>query len=238
MQIFGHRGAHGEAPENTLTAFQFLRDQGIHCVEFDVRLDKGGEPIVIHDESLSRTTNGQGLVSEHHATVLGALDARKHWKSTFSQRDGIPRLETVLKAWPDIESVQIEVKEMPQDQCHIAARRIVEICQHLKLQQRATITSLHIPFLQHLKSSRYDQPTGLVVQHKLQNPVQQAIELGCSYLCLRWDVCNPSTVKKAHEAGLHVSVWVVNDQEHLKTLNTWGVDSIITDYPSRLVKPY
>ena len=238
MQIFGHRGAHGEAPENTLTAFQFLRDQGIHCVELDVRLDKDGEPIVIHDESLSRTTNGQGLVSEHDATALSTLDARHHWESTFLEMDGIPHLETVLKAWPDLESVQIEVKEMPLNQCHTAARRIVEICQHLKLQQRATITSLHMPLLQNLKNSQYEQPTGLVVKHKHQNPVQQAIELGCSYLCLRWDVCSPSTVQKAHAAGLHVSAWVINDQEHLKTLNTWGVDSIITDYPSRLVKPY
>jgi len=62
--------------------------------------------------------------------------------------------------------------------------------------------------------------------------VQEAVNLGCKYLCLKWTLCNPRLVQEAHQAGLSVSLWTVNDTTHLDKFYSWGVDSIITDYPS------
>ena len=233
MLIYGHRGAKGEAPENTLSGFQFLRSQEIHRVELDIQLDKNGEPIVIHDDSVNRTTNARGAVSKYDAAMLSQLDARGAWKKTFTERDGVPSLEAVLEAWPQLESIQIEVKKMPLNQGAIAAQRIVEICQQFQLHKRATITSKHIPFLQHLRDTHCEQPMGLVALRLKKSLVQQAIELGCSYLSLKWKICNEEIVKEAHAAGLHVSLWTVNEPNHLEKFHAWGVDSIITDYPSQ-----
>ncbi|MBL4608472.1 MAG: glycerophosphodiester phosphodiesterase [Pseudomonadales bacterium] len=238
MLIYGHRGAKGEAPENTLSGFQFLRNQGIHRVELDVQLDKNGEAVVIHDDKVNRTTNARGAVSSYDASGLAQLDARGIWKKKFLGKDGIPSLRAVLDAWPELKSIQIEVKEMPLNQAAIAAHRIVEICKHFQLHERAIITSKHIPFLQHLRDSHCEQPIGMVALKINKGLVQQAVELGCSYLCLKWKFCNPMILEEAHAAGLHVSLWTINDPAHLEKFHAWGVDSIITDYPSKFMPVY
>ena len=233
MLIYGHRGAKGEAPENTLSGFAFLRNQGIHRVELDIQLDKNGEPIVIHDDSVSRTTNAKGAISKYDASQLAQLDARGPWKKEFLEVDGVPSLSAVLDAWPMLASIQIEVKKMPLNQGAIAARRIVEICKHFQLHERAIITSQHLPFLQHLRDTHCEQAMGMVASKLTKGLVQHAVKLGCSYLCLKWKVCNPDIVEEAHAAGLHVSLWTMNDPAHLEKFHAWGVDSIITDYPSK-----
>ena len=238
MLIYGHRGAKGEAPENTLSGFAFLRQQGIHRVELDIQLDKDGEPIVIHDDSLNRTTNATGAINKYNASELAQLDARGAWKKNFPHCDGVPSLSAVLEAWPMLESIQIEVKKMPLNQGAIAAHRIVQICKHFQLHEKAIITSQHLPFLQHLCDSHCELPTGMVASKITKGLVQHAVELGCSYLCLKWKVCNQKIVEEAHAAGLHVSLWTVNDITHLEKFNAWGVDSIITDFPSKFTPLY
>ena len=69
MRLIGHRGARGEAPENTLSGFRHLRALGVRAVEFDIHLSADGELMVIHDAELSRTTSGHGLVREHSACL-------------------------------------------------------------------------------------------------------------------------------------------------------------------------
>lgn len=234
MQIYGHRGARGEAPENTLAGFSHLRQIGIHRVELDIVLDRNNEAIVIHDDTLDRTTNAQGPVKKFDALTLAQLDARgSDWQGRWPHITGVPTLEAVLDEWPQIESIQIEVKKMPIQQCGHAAKRILALCQQFQLNERGIITSQYIPFLQHLKSIHCKQAMGLVASRLKKDLVQEAVNLGCNYLCLKWTLCNPVLVQEAHQAGLSVSLWTVNDTTHLDKFYSWGVDSIITDYPSR-----
>ena len=233
MLIYGHRGAKGEAPENTLSGFAFLRKQGIHRVELDIQVDKNGDLVVIHDEKVNRTTNARGAVRQYDVSELAQLDARGRWKKEFLETDGVPSLSAVLDAWPTLASIQIEVKKMPLDQGAAAAHRIVEICKQFQLHERAIITSKHLPFLLHLRDTRCKLPTGMVALKLTKGLVQRVVELGSSYLCLKWTLCNRGIVEEAHAAGLHVSLWTVNDPTHLEKFHAWGVDSIITDYPSK-----
>lgn len=233
MLIYGHRGAKGEAPENTLSGFRHLRRHDIHRVELDIQLDKNGEAIVIHDGTVNRTTNAKGRISSFDAHQLAQLDARGAWQKEWPELDGVPTLDNVLSEWPQLESIQIEVKKMPLNQGAMAARRLGEICKHHQLAERGIITSQHIPFLQHLQDSHCQQPIGMVASKLKRGLIDQAIALGCSYLCLKWKICNPKIVSEAHAAGLHVSLWTVNDKTHIEKYLAWGVDSIITDYPSK-----
>lgn len=236
MRIYGHRGAKGEAPENTLAGFQHLRQLGIHRVELDIVLDRNHEAIVIHDDTLDRTTNQQGPVKEFDAHSLAQLDARgADWQKRWPEATCVPTLEAVLQEWPQLQSMQIEVKKMPLDLRAATAKRVIELCEHFQLRERGIITSQFVPFLAYLKSMHCKQPRGLVASKLSKDLVNEAVDLGCEYLCLKWTLCNENLVKEAHAAGLSVSLWTVNDISHLDNFLRWGVDSLITDYPSRFM---
>lgn len=236
MQIYGHRGAKGEAPENTPAGFEHLRKLGIHRVELDIVLDRNHEAIVIHDDTLDRTTNQQGFVKDFDAISLAQLDARgRDWQERWPSATGVPTLEAVLQEWPQLESMQIEVKKMPMNLRAATAKRVIELCEQFQLHERGIITSQYVPFLAYLKSTHCKQARGLVASSLSKDVVKEAVDLGCTYLCLKWTLCNEHLVKEAHAAGLTVSLWTVNETSHLDKFLNWGVDSLITDYPSRFI---
>jgi glycerophosphoryl diester phosphodiesterase len=94
-QIIAHRGASGEAPENTLAAFRRALAIGVDAVELDVHLSADGEPVIIHDPVLARTTDGSGLVSEHTTAALRRLDAGRWFAKPFAG-ERIPSLAEAL----------------------------------------------------------------------------------------------------------------------------------------------
>lgn len=235
MHLYGHRGAKGEAPENTLAGFQYLRDLGIHHVELDVHLNRNGVPVVIHDEKLARTTNARGLIKDLSTSALAEVDARGHWKHHWPEPQRIPTLDEVLSAWPQLESIQLEVKTKSPDEIPVMARALIDACHKYTLQERGIITSQHLEFLQHLKDIQCPQARGIVVLRRDSQVIPKALHLGCRYLCLKQSVCNPELLSDAHEAGLSVSVWTVNRLKQYDKFKRWGVDSIITDVPSNFL---
>ena len=154
MYLYGHRGAKDEAPENTLAGFQYLRNLGIHCVELDVHLNRDNVPVVIHDKRLSRTTNAKGLIRDITTSDLTAIDARGHWKHHWPEPQHIPTLDEVLSVWPQLQSIQLEVKTEDPEEIPIMARALLELCNKYQLLQRGIITSKYPAFLQHLKETQ------------------------------------------------------------------------------------
>ena len=110
MFIIGHRGARGEAPENTLSGFRYLRRLGILAVELDIQVSGDGELVVIHDYVLERTTSGQGSVHEKTVAELATLDACHNTFADWPEREGIPTLRQVMEVLHDFEHIQFEVK--------------------------------------------------------------------------------------------------------------------------------
>ena len=107
--IMGHRGAMGHAPENTMASFRKAVELGVEAIELDVHLSSDGKLVVIHDETLDRTTDGQGPVVAKTLTELKALDAGSWYKPEFAG-ERIPTLEEVLDWARDRVPVVIEVK--------------------------------------------------------------------------------------------------------------------------------
>lgn len=231
MIVYGHRGAKGEAPENTLASFQHAYRHGIRHFELDLLLSKDGVPVIIHDLTLERTTGRDAKVADLTAAELAQLDARRN-TTPWPRPVGVPSLMDFLAAFPDLEHVQLEVKTDSRHRLNILCNRVTELVQRHKLVNRVAITSSDAWFLQETKRRDRTIRTGLVADRRFPNPVKLALRLKCDYLCLNWRICTTAMVEAAHQRDLHVSTWTVNRIHDMVELEKRGVDSIITDYPT------
>jgi len=236
MLIFGHRGARNEAPENTVAGFVHAYRNGIRHFELDLQLSADRQIVVIHDKTLERTTGQPGKVAETTAEQLAQLDAR-HNTPPWPDPTPVPRLEEIFRACPDIEKIQLEVKNDKRERLNILCNRLVEMIQrNSHLQDKVIITSSVVWVIQQIKRLNAKIPTGYVAEYRFPNPLATALKNQCEYLCINWKICTPEIIAEAHRHGLHVSAWTVNSLPEMLRLQQDGVDSIITDYPSNTLE--
>lgn len=231
MIVYGHRGAKGEAPENTLAGFRHAYRQGVRHFELDLVLSKDGIPIVIHDLTLERTTSNSGKVSSHTAVELAEMDARMN-TVVWPRPTGIPSLADVIAECPDFEHLQLEVKTDSRSRLNILCNRLTEMIQQNSLKDRVVVTSSDTWFLLETKRRDRNVKTGLVAERRFPNPAKQAARLKCDYLCANWRICSQAMIDEAHKRNLQVSTWTVNRIHDMLELEKKGVDSIITDFPT------
>jgi glycerophosphoryl diester phosphodiesterase len=227
--IYGHRGAKGEAPENTLASFKQCLEHGVRRCELDLHLSRDGELMVIHDPTLKRTTGRGGKVVEHDAQALVTYDARKGGPGWVSPCP-IPRLEELFQACP-FEHWQLEVKSASRTRAATTVLAIRELAQRMNLLDRITITSSSREVLRAALELTPDIARGLVAEYAWLDPIKVAQSYGCEMLALNWTLCTPERLLKAQRQGLHVSVWTVNEPALMRRLADFGVDSLITDFP-------
>lgn len=231
MLVYGHRGAKGEAPENTLAGFSHAYRHGIRHFEMDILLSSDGVPMVIHDLSLRRTTGQDRAVARTLATEMGNMDARQN-TSNWHHATGVPTLEQVVEACPEFKHLQLEVKPDKRRRLNRLCNRLVEWIQRQNLYQRITLTSSNTGFLRAARRLDRKVSLGYVAERSYPLPVRQAKRLDCGYLCCHSRLCQPRLVNKAHENRLKVSAWTVNRIHEMLVMEHDGVDSIITDFPT------
>lgn len=231
MIVYGHRGAKGEAPENTLAGFTHAYRHGVRHFELDLVLSKDGRPVVVHDLTVDRTTGHEGSVGSYTAEELAGMDARRNGKP-WPLAVGIPSLEALLNEYPDFEHLQLEVKKDNRQRLNVLCNRLIEVIQRRDLYKRVAITSSDQWFLQQVRRRDKGVRIGLVTDRKFPRPVNAAARLHCDFLCIGWRICTQATVEEAHRRGMHVSTWTVNRIHDMLQLEAKGVDSIITDYPT------
>lgn len=248
MKIIGHRGARGEAPENTLGGFQHIIDLGLKAVEFDVRLLRDGKLAVLHDATLQRTAGKSDVLSSLDTNQLTQFDNRQGWKD-WGQPEPIPTLQQTLNLLIDFEHIEVEVKavENQDEVIQILDQLIIELNTWSNA-DAVTVTSFDVRILAALQQSRIENKhqlkTGLLLEPfsnsnhppETQMPTQQAIELGCSRIGLSDKLANESSVLAIKNAGLAISIWTVNSPERAKELEKWHVNGLITDHPSLMLK--
>jgi glycerophosphoryl diester phosphodiesterase len=233
-QLIGHRGARFEAPENTVPGFRYASGLAIDQVEFDVRLSRDGELVVIHDATVDRTTDGSGPVSDHTAAELARLDARSIFPD-WPEPCGIPTLAEALDAIrPDLH-LKIEVKQDDPAREETIIRGVVAELERRGAVDRATITSFDpgavglaarlAPHVSRGYIGRWDDDAFLAV----------AREHGCTHASISRADSSAAWVAAAREAGLVTTGWPCNEPEHLETLLGWGVDVICTDRPTTML---
>jgi glycerophosphoryl diester phosphodiesterase len=219
MLHIGHRGARAYEPENTLRSFKKALEIGVNAIELDVRRTKDNQLVVIHDADVKRTTNGKGIVSEL------TLDEIKEFSTAEGEK--IPTLEEALNFLDSKVKILIELKEEGVEEQVLAAIR------EKGLQRKIIIVSFHEEALRKIREAEKEVETGLIyVKHK--NPLKTALELKANYLLPLYRFTHTANVQKAHENGLKVIVWTINNPEEVAEYIKKGVDGIASDKPDIL----
>lgn len=235
----GHRGAAGEAPENTMASFDLAWRQGADGIEFDVQLSSDGIPMVIHDARLRRTTSGSGWVWEHRASVLRRLDAGSWFNRRYRLRAReryagarIPLLAEVLQ-WLKARQCRafIEIKDYRPG----AAVKVLQEIERADIWKFAQVISFDLASLQEVRNLSGHARLGLDFSGRLL-PIRRALALGAEALLPHWAIASRRLIRRAHGEGLQVICWTVNYPLHMRREILEGVDGIITNYPARLTQ--
>ncbi len=233
MFIVGHRGARGEAPENTLGGFRYLRQLGIKAVELDIQVSLDGELLVIHDASLERTSNGHGSVHEKNWAELQGVEVGRQAFPQWPQQERLPSLRAVMQELMDFDHVQFEVKAQSEAHARHVAKVLPALWHEFGFGQRALSTSFNPLYLALLREQAPDIPRGFLFEEDFKgDAIALARELGCRSLGPHQSRCTAELIQAAQGQGISVSTWTVNAPERMRELSDWGVDSIITDLPT------
>ena len=234
-KIVGHRGARGEMPENSLEGCLYLQALGIQRVEIDAHISRDGQIIIIHDATLNRTSNGTGFVYKRKAKALTKLNLT-HSIKDWTYPAHIPTLATLLNHWPDLKSMQLELKKIPMHQLPDLVTRLSEIHEEYKPSKKIILTSQFPYILSFLNEKKLPYEKGLVNVPRETDHFKMAKTLGCRYLISHHSLCNQTYLNKAHKKGFKVSTWTVNDYAlYAQLKKRKHLSSIITDYPSEMM---
>jgi glycerophosphoryl diester phosphodiesterase len=236
---FGHRGARGHAPENTLLAFDLAFDLGAEGIECDAQVSADGQIVIIHDSTVNRTTNGRGLVSAMTFEELRSLDAGRLLR--LPQR--IPTLEETLALVRRRGGLlNLELKADTDDEAIAVAEAVAPILNALPaddpLRAALLLSSFNLPAVSRMRDLTPWARTAALYGGRAWTRVtimETALKLGVEAIHPHPRILTEDTVHAAHEAGLQVNVWTANRIATIRQLITWGVDGVFSDYPERVV---
>lgn len=237
--IYGHRGARGHAPENTLLAFDLAFDLGAEGIECDAQLSADGQVIIIHDDTVNRTTNGRGSVSKMSFEALRALDAG--WQNRLSQR--VPTLEETLALVRRRGGLlNLELKAESDDDAVAVGESVAYALNALpsndSLRVKLLISSFNLPAVERIRELAPWVRTAALYGGRAwtrATMLETARRLGVEAIHPHPRILTPETVRAAHEVGLQVNVWTANRLSTIRQLIAWEVDGVFTDYPERVV---
>lgn len=238
--IIGHRGASAYHPENTMAAFRAANEMGAEMIELDLTLSKDGIPVVIHDETLDRTTTGKGLVSDYTLEELQQLDAGS-WFSEKHSGEPIPTLEEVLEFAKGKISINIEIKpEAVADEAWGGVEeKAWNLVKKYEMEDYILFSSFDYRAIAHLKEINVDIAAALLYE-KQQSANRSPSELvegysanafNCSYkqFSKRW-------AQEASDKGFPVFVYTVNSERRMRKMIERGASGIFSDKPDVLKK--
>ena len=249
FMVIAHRGGRSLGPESTLFTFQRAADLGVDVLEIDIHSTKDGNLVVIHDDTVNRTTDGKGAVINFTLAELKKLDAGYRWSPdsgrTYPMRGKgltIPSLAEVFAAFPKMR-INIEIKEPAPEVTAVLCDLIRE---HQKI-DHVMIASFDASQLKRFRSQCPQVATSVgtreaVLFYGLQwayldniySPPAHAVQVPNRYGSTQ--IVTPRFLKAAHARNMRVHVWTVNDTAQMRQLINLGVDGIMTDYPEKLLR--
>lgn len=236
VMIVAHRGFSGVAPENTMIAFKKAIEVGSDMVELDVRLSKDGEVVVIHDETLERTTTGKGRVTEKTIEELKTLDAGSKFHPSFSG-ERIPKLREALELAKGKVLVNIELKVGDYGQWTILdlADRALEEAERVGMLNQAIFSSFDPSALERVLKKNPSAQVAFLYNRFWSFPQEVTGGRPFSTLNCRKSVLTHENIFRAHQEGIRIGVYTLNTEEEMEKFIDMKVDAIITDYPDRLI---
>ena len=248
-QIIAHRGASGNAPENTLAAFQLAMQHGAEGVEFDVHLAKDGVPVVIHDDDLRRTAMQPVRVADLTSKELAKVDVGSRFNQrhperanpTFS-RETVPTLVKVLDLLKSCSGpIYIELKcdEMNCKSLVTAVCNVIRDSPQLSQMILKSFKLGAIPEVRHLlpflQTAALFAPEIMLFLRRRENIITLAREFGANQISVHHTLITPRLVKLAAEARMPLTVWTVDDPIWVIRRRNLGIGAVITNYPARML---
>jgi glycerophosphoryl diester phosphodiesterase len=235
-RVIGHRGAAGHAPENTLVGFRKAAQLGARWVEFDVALTREGEPVLLHDETVDRTTSGKGKLAAMTLGALQTLDAGA-WYSEATAGERVPTLTEAIALLQSLGlGANIEIKPTAGREAEtgaVVAKRVAD----------AWPVSLPPPLFSSFKNealaaARDAAPSiarGYLLNGLGRDWQKDAAALGCVSIHCNHRSLARKAAAEVRQAGYHLLTYTVNDAARGRQLFDWGVEAVFTDYPDRLL---
>lgn len=226
--LWAHRGASGSAPENTLAAFRAAEAAGADGIELDVQLSRDGVPVVLHDDTVDRTTDGAGRADRLLLRELKSLDAGGWFDPAFAG-EPLPTLEEVLRWAGGRLRLNVEIK------VSAAAFAVLELLRSFPL-ARVLVSSFEHGLLESLRRSDPDLSLAFLLDSPFWRRVLGRAEAcGAESLNPRHDRVSRNLVVACHRLGMAVYPWTVDDPRRLEVLCRLGVDGVFTNVPELML---
>jgi len=225
--MISHRGAAGLAPENTLASVREATRRGAQFIEVDVQRSTDGILVLMHDRTVSRTTNGKGWIGQLTWDEIRELDAGSHFSPRFAG-ESIPSLESTLELIKE-QNVTLVLEAKNPSLYPGIEKQIAETLQRFDATEQVIVVSLDRDWLERFNELAPDIPKGylcLWTYNSLQIPTVGIVGVYWPSVIL-----DPTLVRRIHHQGRQVLAWTVNDVRLIGLLIGLGVDSITTDHP-------
>ena len=225
MLKIGHRGAKGYEPENTLISFQKALDMQVDGIELDVHLSADGEVIVIHDETINRTTNGNGLIN--------TLSSRELKQFRINEHHEIPLLSEVFELVDKNCFINIELKS------YETADKVVELIEKYVSEKdwsysHFLVSSFDWNALQQVRFLNDEIQIGVLTETDLDLALAFAKFIQAKSIHPYFHMLTEENVSRIQSKGLQVFAWTVNEREDIEKIINCKVNGIITDFPNRI----
>ena len=219
MLKIGHRGAKGYVPENTLDSFKKALELKVDGIELDVHLSSDAEIMVIHDETINRTTNGKGFV--------------KNFTSVELKQFGIPTLKEVLDVINQECFVNIEIKDAK------TTKLVVELIQNYLSKkhwniEKFIVSSFDWTVLKEISQLNSTIKIGVLTEDTIDDAITFAKEIKAFSINPYFKSLNSENVKLMHNEGFQIYTWTVNSSEDSTFVKSLNVDGVISDFPDKI----
>jgi glycerophosphoryl diester phosphodiesterase len=235
-KVFGHRGAAGHAPENTLGGFRKAAALGASWVEFDVTLTREGEPVLLHDDTVNRTTNGKGKIAELTLRELRSLDAGS-WFSKAYSGESVPTLGETIELLESLGLIaNIEIKPTAGREIEtgqVVAKRTAALWPNTL--RAPLFSSFSTAALAAAQETAPAIPRGLLLGRVTKDWRDLAQRLDCLSVHCNHRRLDRRGAEQIRGSGYHLLAYTVNDAERALKLFEWGVESVFSDYPDRIL---
>ena len=233
MIVIAHRGDSGRYPENTLAAFHAAVELDVDEIELDVCMTADGELVVMHDETVDRTTNGEGEINELTLREIKRLDAGAWFHERF-RGEPVPTLDEALAAVPPSVVLNVHMKRPDPPRAELAIRTVKTLRRFNRIETSYVAASKEdietvatvCPQIRLCNLSCQDSP----------EVAQMAAALGCQMNQFNSAYVTREMIGQAHQLGLRANVFYADEPEEMQKFIEWGADAILTNYPDRLLQ--
>lgn len=232
-KVFAHRGFSGKYPENTMPAFEAAMDLGVDGIEFDVQFSKDGQLVIIHDETVDRTTTGKGLVREYTLEELQQFEASAGFRGQYGFVT-IPTLETYLQRVKSTDLItNIELKTGRYEYPGIEAA-VLELLRKYDLVDRVIISSFNHFSVLRMQALCPEIKCAFLSDNWMIDAGKYTASFGVQCYHPHFTNLIPDVVSELKSHALEINTWTVNTAEDALRMQALGIDSVIGNYPDML----